>query len=258
MTAPPSSAAPPHSRLRVLALINVAAGLWLITVPFAVSLPRTYPHQLSFLNFLVTGTAVLALSVLHALQWNRLRGASWGNVILGGWLALSPIVFGSTKYLPNAKTVALISVLTGLAVIGGGALALAGSDKELPRPAELHPGGRQCLAPSRGANAAMPSASALPRPALWPQPRPGEQPTAFRGRADAGHTGEAAARRKLPLAWTAVAGIIVAAVLLGLSLVLHNLGLGVAGAVLGLLGAALARKVRILADVSTGQSPEGP
>lgn len=258
---PTTTASSPRSRLRLLALINVAAGLWLITVPFVLDLPRTYPHQLTFFNFLLSGAAVLILSILHALQWSELRRASWGNVMVGIWLAASPVVFGSTKYLTNAKTVALISVLTGLVVVAGAALCLAGSDDEAARPRPLRPARSLQVLPASGtiATATGPlGAAPLPRPALWPPPRVGEQPAAFRGQADDGDTGEAAARRKLPLAWTAVVGLIAAAALLGLALVLQSLVLGVSATALGLVSAALAWKVRILSAVSLGRSPEGP
>lgn len=117
MQRPDTQTGPDHSRLRLLGLSNVAAGLWLIVLPFVFHLPRHYPHQLAFWATLATGVLVLSLAILHMLQWSILRGASRGNVALGLWLVASPAIIGYTKYLPNGAAVALASVLTGFAVL---------------------------------------------------------------------------------------------------------------------------------------------
>lgn len=121
---------PTRSRLRILGLINVTAGCWLIALPFALHLPLRYPHQLAFLATLTAGVLVLTLAVLHMLNWRGLRRASRGNVMLGLWLVASPAVIGYTKYLPNGHVVALATVATGVWVIAGAALSLAGSEDE--------------------------------------------------------------------------------------------------------------------------------
>lgn len=227
------------SRLRLLGLINVAAGLWLAVLPFTFHLPRRYPHQLPFWAILTTGALVLSLATLHTLRWSRLRWTSRGNLALGVWLAASPAIIGYTKYLPNGHAVALASVLTGAGVLGGAALSLAGS-----RPT-----------PTTGPTDAAAGRQAVP--VLWPEPVPGQQPQPYTHVAHAAHS-EADARRRMPLAWAAVATLIAAAVLLGAAVVLRSWAIALGAVALGTCGAFVAARSHILADVSISQSPEGP
>lgn len=223
----------------MLGLSNVAAGLWLIVLPFAFRLPRRYPHQLPFWATLTTGVLVLSLAILHTLRWSSLRWASRGNLALGLWLAASPAIIGYTKYLPNGHAVALASVLTGFGVLAAAAVCLAGSED--------------------ASNSGHPAAGAgqRPVPVLWPEPAPGQRPRAFTHVAEARHS-ETAARRKLPLAWAAVATLIVAALVLGAAVLLLSWPIAAAGIALGVFGSVVAVRSHILADVSLGQSPEGP
>lgn len=71
MRGPDTQTGPDRSRLRLLGLSNVAAGLWLIVLPFAFHLPRRYPHQLPFWATLTTGVLVLSLAILHKLRVDR-------------------------------------------------------------------------------------------------------------------------------------------------------------------------------------------
>lgn len=95
----------------------------------------------------------------------------------------------------------------------------------------------------------------LPRPALWPEPRPGEQPRPFDGLAEEPKSG--GGPHGMGGAWVAVAVMIAGAVLIAIAIVLVNLWWAVAGIVVGLAGAGLAVRSRILSDVTLGQHPGG-
>ena len=65
--------------LRALGLIDVVAGLWLLSAPFVLGYPHAYPHQRALFNDLIVGALVSMLAVLHLLQWNSGRWASEGS-----------------------------------------------------------------------------------------------------------------------------------------------------------------------------------
>ncbi len=88
---------------------------------------------------------------------------------------------------------------------------------------------------------------------MWPRGT-GEQP--FRGAERDTATPPSAGRRRL--AFVAVAVMVVGALLVGLAVVMTTWWPAVAGVVVGLAGAVLAVRVRILQDVSVSDSPTGP
>ena len=65
--------------------INVVLGIWLVIVALLFG-----PRGGFFGDHLVVGTAIFVLAFL-AMADPRFR---LGNVVLGGWVALSPFVFG--------------------------------------------------------------------------------------------------------------------------------------------------------------------
>jgi hypothetical protein len=95
--------------------------------------------------------------------------------------------------------------------------------------------------------------SQLPKPVLWPEPAPGEQPVPMHGREQGGPE-EEIAKRRLPLAWTAIGILVVAVVLLGVAVGRHSLILLGTGVVIGVIGGALALKSRIMEAATVGQS----
>ena len=97
--------------------------------------------------------------------------------------------------------------------------------------------------------------AALPRPALWPAPPPGQPARAFDGLAE--ERARAVTRDRWRSSWLAVGLMLVGAVLVGLALALQVLLVGVAGVLVGGSGVALAWKVRLMEDVSVEDSPTG-
>jgi hypothetical protein len=95
--------------------------------------------------------------------------------------------------------------------------------------------------------------SELPKPVLWPDPVPGEQPVAMHGREQGGPE-EQIARRRLPLAWTAIGVLVVAVIVLGVAVGRHSLILVATGVAIGSVGAGLALKSRIMEAATIGQS----
>jgi len=225
------------SRLRVLSLINVCAGLWLLVAPFALHLPRSVPLG-ALLTGPVIGIAVLLLSAVHGLQWESARRGSRINVSLGLVLAASPLLLEYGHPNGPGRTAAVNAMVTGAVVVAGAALCLAGS--------------------GFGEEAA-PAPPVQPAPELWSVPVGGGEPRPFSSRADAQSDAQGDqenARAKLPWAWLSVALMIAGAVVVGLAIVLVSWPLAGAGAAVGAIGAGLALRVRILSDVSLGQSPE--
>lgn len=98
--------------------------------------------------------------------------------------------------------------------------------------------------------------SQLPRPEMWPEPPVGQQPLPVTGRMKPGEE-EAVARRRLPIAWTGIALLSLAAVLLGLAVGRQSWLLAVLGVVVGAVGAGLALASRILHAATVGQSVRG-
>jgi hypothetical protein len=93
----------------------------------------------------------------------------------------------------------------------------------------------------------------LPRPALWPAPPSGAQPVPVHGR-DKGGPQEEVAQRRLPLAWTGIALMLVGVVLLGFAVGAQSWVLAVLGIAVGAVGAGAALKSRIMEAATVGQS----
>ncbi len=116
--------------VRALGLIDVVAGLWLLSAPFVLSYPHTYPHQRALFNDLLVGALVSMLALLHLVQWNSARWASRGIVGFALWLLLAPIIF-NYRLDPTIGSAALVSdIATGVVLLLGAALSLAGSKDE--------------------------------------------------------------------------------------------------------------------------------
>ncbi len=125
-----AATAPKPGLIRVLGLIDVVAGLWLLSAPFVLGYPHAYPHQRALFNDLVIGALVSMLAVLHWLQWNNARWASRVVLALGLWLLLAPVVF-NYRLDPTISSAAFVSDLaTGIVILAGSALSLAGSKDE--------------------------------------------------------------------------------------------------------------------------------
>lgn len=113
-------------RLRLLELINLLAGLWLLAAPFALGYPRAYPHQRVLLTDLLVGAVVSSLAFLHLKAWDDARWASRGNLMLGLLLLVFPVLFGYGSD-PAISHAAYNDVFTGITIIAGASLSLAGS-----------------------------------------------------------------------------------------------------------------------------------
>jgi hypothetical protein len=93
----------------------------------------------------------------------------------------------------------------------------------------------------------------LPRPAMWSKPAPGHQPVAMTGREEGGEK-EEIARRRLPLAWTGIGVLVLAAVILGFAVGRQSWILVVTGVALAIVGGSLTLKSRLMDAATVGQS----
>jgi len=117
-----AATAPKPGLIRVLGLIDVVAGLWLLAAPFVLGYPHAYPHQRALLNDLVIGALVSLLALLHLLQWNNARWASRVVLALGLWLLFN------YRLDPTISSAAFVSdLVTGIVILAGPALSMAAS-----------------------------------------------------------------------------------------------------------------------------------
>lgn len=113
-------------KLRVLGLLELAAGLWLLAAPFVLGYPRYHPHQRAIPVDLLVGALVAMLAVLHLLNWDTARWASRVDLVLGLALAAAPAVLGYGSD-PAIRRAVANDLVTGAVIVVGAGLSLAGS-----------------------------------------------------------------------------------------------------------------------------------
>lgn len=111
---------------RLLGVVPMLAGLWLLAAPFVLGYPTAWPHQRAFVVDLALGAAVASLAAVHLLAWRRDRRAAVGTLLLGLALLVAPVFLGYRND-PALSTAALNDVVVGPVVMLGAALALAAS-----------------------------------------------------------------------------------------------------------------------------------
>lgn len=107
-------AAPRPSRLRLLPIIDLALGLWLLASPYVVGFTLVNAARINNAAFgpFILWIAITALAVGYRGRW-----ISWVNVVFGLWVAVSPFVLGfadQPKPLINNIVVGLIVALVAL------------------------------------------------------------------------------------------------------------------------------------------------
>lgn len=115
-----------HRRSAPVGAIDLLAGLWLLAAPFVLGYPRAYPHQRALVTDLLVGALVASLAFLHLRAWDEDRWASRGNLLLGLLLVALPVLFGYGSD-PRITHAVYNDVITGLVIIAGATLSLAGS-----------------------------------------------------------------------------------------------------------------------------------
>ena len=131
------------------------------------------------------------------------------------------------------RTSTKVSLLTGVTALAAGRLRR--------RPAASPATGR------------VVDPASLPRPKLYAEPRPGQQPVAFSGLEEQ----ESNAGPGSVPAFVAVAVMILGVVLVAAFVLTMSWPLLAAGLVVGAIGVVLALKARIMQDVSVTDSPHG-
>lgn len=120
--------------VRLLGLIDLAAGCWLLAAPFVLSYPTTYPHFQALLNDITVGVLVVLLTVVHMLSWNTLRTAARGVLLLGLWLLVAPVAFNYHEVSSVGYPPLVNDLVTGVVLLAGSGLSLAASsDPEAQR-----------------------------------------------------------------------------------------------------------------------------
>lgn len=115
-------------RLRLLGLLELVAGLWLLCAPFVLDYPRYHPHQRAIVVDLAVGFVVTLASVLHLMAWDSARWASRIVLLLGLFLAAVPAFLGYGSD-PAIHSAGVNDLVTGIVLVIGAALALAGSTR---------------------------------------------------------------------------------------------------------------------------------
>ena len=111
--------------------------------------------------------------------------------------------------------------------------------------------------PDSGDGVPPPRPDALPHPALWAEGPPGTPAHAFDGKQEDDAEIPPQTRERTLATWGAVGAMVVAAILLGVALVLRSVPLGVVGLVAGVAGAVVAVRAKIMLAVTVGDSPDG-
>ncbi len=110
-----TQAAPRQSTLRLLPIINMALGVWLLASSYILGFTLIDAARINNATF---GPLILWLAIARLAAQNRARWLSWFNVAFGVWVAASPFVLGFTdqpKPLINNIVVGLIGALVALA-----------------------------------------------------------------------------------------------------------------------------------------------
>lgn len=77
----------------VIAALNIVLGIWLIASPYLLHFDLYYGARLS--NDIV-GTFVILMAIGRLTVPANIRWVSWGNVVAGVWILISPFVLGFT------------------------------------------------------------------------------------------------------------------------------------------------------------------
>ena len=92
--------------------VNILLGIWVIVAPFVLA---SALFSAAIWNNIATGAAVAILALIRT-SMPRQSGWSWGNVILGIWLLISPFVLGfaAPRLLWNNIILGIIIALVGI------------------------------------------------------------------------------------------------------------------------------------------------
>ncbi|HEU4793207.1 MAG TPA: SPW repeat protein [Nitrolancea sp.] len=107
--------APPRpSTLRLLPVINMALGIWLLASPYVLGFTLIDAARINNATF---GPFILWIAIARLAVPDRGRWVSWFNVAFGIWVAASPFVLGfadQPKPMINNIVVGLIVALVAL------------------------------------------------------------------------------------------------------------------------------------------------
>ena len=109
-----TQAATRPSRLRLLPVINMALGLWLLASSYVLGFTLIDAARINNVTF---GPFILWIAITALAVGNRGRWISWVNVVFGLWVAISPFVLGfadQPKPLINNIVIGLLVALVAL------------------------------------------------------------------------------------------------------------------------------------------------
>ena len=127
---------------------------------------------------------------------------------------------------------------------------LPGGHAAFTRPCD---GNTPCVDLDSGESGRPVDPASLPRPALWAEPKPGEQPVAVRGKADE----NADARAHVTQAYVGVGLMCLGLVLLAVAAVVRAWPPAVLGLVVGAVGVAVALRARVMEAATVGEEVRG-
>jgi hypothetical protein len=109
-----TQAATRPSRLKLLPVINMALGLWLLASSYVLGFTLIDAARINNVTF---GPFILWIAITALAVGNRGRWISWVNVVFGLWVGISPFVLGfadQPKPLINNIVVGLLVALVAL------------------------------------------------------------------------------------------------------------------------------------------------
>ncbi|HEX5418004.1 MAG TPA: SPW repeat protein [Chloroflexota bacterium] len=103
-----------RARVIFFSLLNVIAGVWLLTAPFALSyVPGSAPYA----NDLFVGAIVVTLALARVVGAYRSAWLSWITAAVGIWLILAPFVLNYTTSNARYNDIVLGVLITLFATI---------------------------------------------------------------------------------------------------------------------------------------------
>ena len=122
-----------HQQIRWVSGLDVLAGVWLLCSAFFIP-PGGGPEAGGvFWNFLIVGALVSLMALVRAGGAYRQAWLSWGNLLLGAWVVISPWALG---YAMHEASVWNAILTGGVIVVLAGWSAMVPSGARTPREAQ--------------------------------------------------------------------------------------------------------------------------
>jgi SPW repeat len=102
-------------------VICLVLGLWLIVSPWALGFTTI---QAAMWNAMVLGVVIVVMTLMELVEFHDWE--EWTDMVIGGWLAISPWVLGFTAEAGGSRLATGNFLIVGLLVLAMAAWSLIG------------------------------------------------------------------------------------------------------------------------------------